>query len=594
MFIHKILNAEQRVPFYTVASLMLFALLYIGILPWPWTTLPGRGLSLTLNLLVWSWTSVFCILLLLFPGMRHFRGKRTAMYLLAGCFLMSLPLIWSADSASLALYRLAGLWAFAAFFILLMQFPVRGGLRRGFYIIVVIAGLIQVLLSVWQIVFPFSAGEYLYYSFRAANGRPLGSLLQVNLLGSFLATALVCALWLAMNTRTVVRRIVFFLAVTILCAGVTLTESRTAWLAAFVTSVVLLSGIVPVKKNVRITAALFLAVGVIAGQGLLSQRPSDLSGFSAVAGAAESTDARPTNVGERLASNRQYSGTERTLMIRGALDMIKAHPLKGTGLASFEVRFPEYLNKGGYDTSFTVTVPFPHNEILYVWSEGGVLALGGLILWLWVWLAPFRGYFRNRRLSQSIGRGALTLPIMVHVMLEYPLYQSALHAITLLVMLRLAMPVQEKHTVGIPAMKVMGKGGLVLCLASVVFMVTGLQSAQKIKEAESFRLMDPVLLDEVINPYAQPERLLFDRAVSGLVQFNMTQNYGFLSVFYDSAEKWLRNHNDANMTASMMQISTMNENNVLAEKWRKRGCLSFRQDPRFKCITATTSEENNP
>ncbi|MHA6679787.1 PglL family O-oligosaccharyltransferase [Enterobacter cloacae] len=587
---NKIMNAGQETLFYAMASLVLFALLYIGILSWPWATLPGRGLSLTLNLLVWIWIAIFSLLLLQYPGLRHLRGKRTAMILLAGSFLMSFPLTWSGGSASLSLHRLAGIWALAAFFILMMQFPVRGDLRRGFYSIITVAGLIQVLLSVVQIVSPSVAGEYLSYSFGAANGRPLGSLLQVNLLGSFLATALVCALWLAMNARTMVRGCLFFLAVAILCAGVTLTESRTAWLAAFVTTVILLSGIVPAKKNVRIAAVVFLAAGIIAGQGVLSQRPSDLT---AVPNAVESKDVRPTNVGERLSYNRHYSGAERRAMFSGTLDMIKAHPLKGSGLASFESRFPEYLSKGGHNNPFTVTVPFPHNEILYVWSEGGVLALGGVILWLWVWLAPFRNYFHNRKLSQTIGRGTLTIPIMLHVMLEYPLYQSAIHSVTLLVLLRLAMPVQGKNLVDRTTMKIMMKGSVIVCLATVAFMVTGLQSAQKIKEAESFRLMDPVLLDEVINPYAQPGRLLFDRAVSGLVQFNMTQNYDLIPAFYNNAEKWLRHHNDANMTVSMMQIATMNKNYALAEKWRKRGCLSYRQDPRFKCQAVTTDVVDN-
>ncbi|OUC39420.1 putative membrane protein [Enterobacter sp. J49] len=577
---------------YAASWLVMATVLYLGILPLPWVTLPGQGLSLTLNILVWMWLSIAGAMLLLKSNMCRIRGGRLAVFLLAGCTLMSLPLIWTATgSILLSLYRLTGLWALAFFFILLMQFPLRGCLRRGLYAIVVFACLVQVFLSVWQIVFPLSAGEHLFYSFRGANGRPLGSLLHVNLLGSFLTTGLGCALWLALTARSYAFSMAMMLCACVLCAGVVITESRSAWLAAFVICPFLLMGFAKYKPRLLIGVILFLSAGILAGHVGLSLRPVDLNSLMVPEISTTSADYRPTDVSERLDLHRHHSGQERIAMLRGTIEIIKAHPLTGTGLSSFEVRFPEYLAQSGVDNPFTVSVPFPHNEILYVWSEGGVIALTGLLIWLGVWLIPFHSLLNRRRISLTACRGALTLPIMIHIMLEYPLYQSMIHAFTLLLLVRLALPVTFVRSATRFAHKSVRIAGLGVSAACMTFMITGLQSSRMIQEAESFRLMDDMPLQQVMNPFAQPERLRFDNAVYALVQYNFTQNHDWLNVFQRQASQWLQHHNDASMTASMIQLAEMRNDGATAEKWRLRACLSFQRDPRFDCSSSSSNRK---
>lgn len=573
------------------APLMIF----VGILPWPWSTLPGRGLSLTLNMLIWIAVAVISFALLTYPVIRRFRAGKIACWLLGGAALMSAPLAWTLPDAVLpSLYRIAGLWALAFLLILLLQFPVRGRLRRGILGVIVIAGLVQMCLGTWQIVFPVSAGEHLNYSFRAAHGRPLGSLMQVNLLGSFLATGGACAVWLFLSSRRVYPRVFWACCVIALCAGVVITESRTAWLAMYVTLVLMLLVFVRRSPGMCFVTAMVLGMGILAGQGILSLRPADLNDVTAISHSASPGDTRPSDVGERLEWSRQRSDPERMVMLIGTLGMIASHPFLGNGLSSFEVKFPEYIASEGRDNPFTVTVPFPHNEVLYVWSEGGGIALAGLLMWLWVWGTPFVRALRTRRFRMFLGRAALTLPVMVHIMLEYPLYQSAAHAILLIVLVWLAMPVQKRSIMpGTDIIRPLTFGFSVLCIVAVAFMVTGLQSARQIYDAERFALTDPAPLHRVMNPYAQPERLLFDKAVSALIQFNITQNYDWLSYFKIRAEEWLKYQNDANLIATMMQISSVNKDTTAVEFWRNRGCLSFPREPRFNCESAFVIQELN-
>lgn len=569
---------------YPVSWLLMAAALYLGLLPFPWSTLPGHGLSLTLNILAWMWLSLVGALLLINSNENRIRGGRIALSLLAGCTLMSLPLIWTdADAIVLSLSRIAGIWALAIFFILMLQFPLRGDLRRGLYAIIVCAGLVQVCLSMWQVIYPLSAGDYLFYSFRGANGRPLGSLLHVNLLGSFLATGMGCALWLLLTARGHITSFAMMLCAALLCAGVVMTESRSAWIAASMIGLFMLMGFATRKRRLLATVIFFLTVGVLVGQECLSLRPGDLNSFTAVDYPATAADIRPTDVSERLDLHRINSGEERIAMLRGTSEIIRSHPLIGTGLSSFEIRFPEYLARSGIDNPFTVSVPFPHNEMLYVWSEGGVLAVAGLLIWFGVWLIPFRYPLKNRKLSLTACRGALTLPIVIHIMLEYPLYQSTVHALTLLLLVRLALPVMPVRRCKMHCYKGVRIAGLGVSIACLTFMASALQSARMLQEAESFRLIDGTPLQQVMNPFAQPARLRFDNAVHALMQFNLTQNHEWLAVFHLQASAWLRHHNDANMTASMMQLAVMRNDGATAEKWRLRGCLSFPRDPRFQC-----------
>ncbi|TNV22513.1 hypothetical protein FH968_00170 [Buttiauxella sp. B2] len=593
-------------------ALGMLALLYLGVGSWSWPTLPGQGMDLTVNLLAGVWLALGGIGLCGVLWGRHLRGGTVGMMAAAGAVFMTLPLLWTpADFWNGALQRLVGVWVLTLFLWVLLQFPGRGGFRRGVYGLIVLAGWAQAGLAGWQVLLPVSAGWWLGYDVAAANGRALGSLMQANLLGSFVATALLCAVWMAVSETGRRWRALAWLSVGVLAAGVVMSESRSAEAGATV-GVLMLLCCLPLRARSRGAVLLVLVAGLTAGQVGLHGRPATLPSSGPDGASSLTQDIRPTNVDARLVWNRQHSGDERLTLLRGALSITVDHPYAGLGLGTFETRFPSILNEHGIANPFTVTAQHPHNELLYVWAEGGLVALAGLLLWLGIWLLPFRltrepdgcgAQMRYRPVARirfasraTAARGVLTLPLMVHVMTEYPLYQSVVHGITLVVLLWLALPASLRRPVvsGRQYSRLLASVVAGVSLAGMGFMVTGLQSATCLREAEQFGLMDATPLSRVMNPYAQPDRLLFDRAVSNLMQFNLTRDPARLLQFQSQAEQWLTRHNDANLTATLIKIAVVQQNPSQREAWRLRGCLSFPQDNRFACLPADTDLSGQP
>jgi len=566
---------------------MFMSVLFCGVLLYPWPTLPGSGLNQTINMLTWILVCIQGVWLLQFLPYRLRTGKAGGL-LLSGLLLMNLPALWTPRIfLPEALFRMAGTAALAGLLWLLLPLAVRGGRRRAMYAVIVVAGLFQAGLGCWQVLLPASAARWLGYDFLHAGGRATGAFGQANLLGSFLATALLCALWLMLtSSRQWCRRLAAAGTVPLLTALV-LSESRSAWLGAASGTGVLMLCIYASRQRIQV-AGVILA-GLLAGMGASSLRPAAVIA-SPSGGVAAKAEALPLT--SRLTTGRTESNHQRRIMIQGALSLIAAHPLAGNGSGSFESAFPRALARTGRANPFPVTVIHPHNELLYVWSEGGVVALAGLLCWLTLWGVPFRSVpallWRRPAARHVIARGALTLPLMAHVMTEFPFYLSAVHGVLMVVLLWQALPVRARRSRCIPrhhAASIRLVQALILCacLTGIVFMATGLQSAFCIRAAERTLLHDTTPLADVINPLAQPERLQFDLAEGNLLRFNNTRNVAWLHCFRLQAGPWLAVHNDAYLTDAMMRIARAQQDESQAAGWRQRGCLSFYEDPRFLC-----------
>ncbi|HBV9912399.1 TPA: hypothetical protein MEA72_004551 [Klebsiella aerogenes] len=504
------------------------------------------------------------------------------MLLLAGgAVLMSLPWWWTTSPyQQTALYRLTGLWSLVLLVAILRQVPLHSIARRRLYALVALAGVFQSILAFWQLIWPGAAGRLMGFNLSLTGGRPVGNLLQANLLGSFLATAFLCSLWLAFSSRRPGSRALALAGVFWLAAGIMASLSRTALIAALPAAAILLC-LVAGQRTARLLAVGLILGGLLAGQGVLALRPAVLS--------HPSGDARPVTTTARLQHDRLHSGIERQALIKGAVAMITRAPLAGNGLGSFERQFPDALASIGVNNPFTVTVSHPHNEILYVWSEGGIVAALGLLLWLGVWGSPLLR--RRRRVASG---WLLTVPLVVHCMTEMPFYLSAIHAVLLAILFRLALPAGGAPTLPARPLRYLCVAGLILlCLSGGAFMATGIQSATRLQEAERFRLMDPTPLEYVSNPLAQPDRLLFDQAVNHLMMFNLLQDPSLTDLFSRQASYWLMLHNDANLTATLMRLAQRRGDVAQTQHWRRRGCLSFRQDERFQCQSFLLLPESN-
>lgn len=568
--------AAESMPRKLMPGLYVFpAVILIIFTAWPLATLPGEGLNLTLNLLTWLGCALWGLSLL--PALlRHrWQGKAPCGLLALGALLMTLPWLWTPHIfQQAALYRLAGIWTLVLLVTVIRQIPLRGLVRRRIYAIVTIAGSLQTLLACWQLVWPDAARELTGFSLYLTGGRPTGSFLQANLLGSFFATAFLCCLWLTFFCVNRISRGCALTGVFILSAGIAISLSRTALFSALPAAAALLY-LVKGQHLTRLIAIIALLAGIMAGHHVLSLRPAHLPAVTAV-------DTHHVDTEARLQHDRQHSGTERQALLRGAFQIIKVTPWAGSGLGTFERRFPEALAETGAENPFTLTVGHPHNEFLYAWSEGGILAASGLMTWLALW----GSLFLRRRRGIAI-RALLLVPLVAHCMTEMPFYQSAIHLILLALLFRMALPTRCRKTYPQTPehLRHTSVAGLtLLCIATVAFMLTALRSSWQLQKAESFHLMDPLPLAAVSNPLAQPDRLVFDRAVNLLMMYNLQQDPSLLDQFTVQATDWLTRHNDANLITTLIQLAHHRGDSAAMQRWRSRGCMSFPQEPRFNCL----------
>jgi putative inorganic carbon (hco3(-)) transporter len=150
----------------------------------------------------------------------------------------------------------------------------------------------------------------------------------------------------------------------VVAMGVLLTFSTGAWLATGCATVVTLAAMGWRRVASRLAAAGALVLVVVAG--------------FAVAGALP----------ERLNPLRQ-TGTIRLDLWISSLEMLKDHPLLGVGLDNFSYLYGQiYLRSGG---SAEPNLSHPHNWLLHMWLELGLLGLVAFVWLLWRFGQGVRG-----------------------------------------------------------------------------------------------------------------------------------------------------------------------------------------------------------
>jgi O-antigen polymerase len=527
----------------------------------------------SLAIIIWQWNK------------RAFCGQEYVPWLVLALILMNISLFTTHDIGYRinALPRVSFIILLTGFFwLLLQQLPTRvdtcliiGGVAG--------AAFLQAIVTVLQLYAPYFSWRWLQYNPLAAEGRPLGMFGQVNLLGSFLATGLGAALWSVVQCRR--KNAISAWVVILLTIGVALylTHSRTGWLGATIAMVglVIFSPVKTRRKTLLLVTGLvvggWLLVQIIPSPGIPVLVPAEHQMQSQAVKTAINSDAKDASTFS-LERMRAESSTQRRQMLEGSVALIKQHPLLGAGAGSFESVWPDALASTGQVSSFEHTVTHPHNEILFVLAEGGIVALSGLLLFAGIFCIPLiKGSHRSRTIW------ALTLPIALHCMTEYPFYLSAVHAVIFLLLLRLSWPVRllklREVSLSLKRFILIAVGGL--CLWGMFFLHTAWQTRAILRTAERSGLTDTELLKDVPNSFAQYDRLQFNRCVSELMAFNQSRKTAHLNQFERCASSWLHVHNDANMTASLITIAKSKGDLEAAEKWRIRGHRDFPFDPRF-------------
>ena len=284
----------------------------------------------------------------------------------------------------------------------------------------------------------------------------------------------------------------------------------------------------------------------------------------------------------------ENSTSYRVQMLSETLNMIFTHPFKGWGLGSFSYQYAHFLIRTGVTSLESVVINHPHNEILFGWAEGGIVTLiayGVLIFAGWRLWQQSALCDRNHHSFYCRGLWLLLLPLLLHSLVEYPFYLSAVLWMIFLLLLALcdregcrhanendietneATLDKIKHLNSTKVLWPLRIGTLWVGAVSgltLLFMTTTLQSGLFLTMFENVQLTQPpqevahINMEKVgralWNPWVFRERLEFDRQVNNLIKFNVTKNSHLLFDYLEWSSKYLTYGIDPNVYKSRMLI----------------------------------------
>ncbi|MGK7245811.1 Wzy polymerase domain-containing protein [Buttiauxella agrestis] len=500
----------------------------------------GLGLKLPGNILCWGIISlvIFVAGILLFSLPVHALPQSLKLFILGG-ILLSLPALYTSQVVSSTAYiRLAGLWGGIALFWVLTLMPFSSQQRKLLLLSVLVGALMEWSITLWQ----FTTHSYDNWMEFVPGTRPYGIFQQINVLASFLATGYAIALWFCLNTANRLLTNFCRLAVFLLPAMLVILQSRIGYLGS--TAVLAMMCVIYRHQRRKILLLIALSLcGVAIGE--LLKNSHWLESLDAIV-------------------DKEGSNSERIYIIKSTIEMIRQRPIMGWGYGHFEYVIarvsPHLLHH-----TFPYPIPHAHNEFLFGWAEGGIAAAAGM-------LAIAAGYLMlikdNNR--SALPLWVLSLPIALHTMTEYPLYQSAAHWLTLILLCRLCISEQPSELAQKKTHKVVAASVVSISFCAVVFFASGFKTNQVLTEFERTGMKDYGPVSQLINPLVQWERYDYDRHIAMLLQFNHTHDAAILNHFYLWGSEYVRQHNDENVYRTLISIAHHQHNYVEEQKLREQ------------------------
>lgn len=471
-----------------------------------------------------------------------------------GGLILSLPLLWAQQPwLSEALPRLLGLALGIMAYFALLQIPLDRSRRRRLLTLLLAVTVIEALFGLVQYSL-LQPGNWIGYN--SLKNRPYGIFQQWNLMASFMATGLALALYLLSNRRPLSRSLQWLSTSILVLAPLLLVviASRVGLLAALLLSPLQLWMLFRINRRRAAAALLLLVTGV--GVGLL---------LVLINGAT-----RAITVAEPIFYRLAYW--------QEALRMIAERPWFGWGYGHFQHDFLHHFYTTHSSGMESVAISHPHNEILLWGIEGGLLSLSGIAIVCW---GLWRLLQRTRALPLRPAPWIAALPILLHMMVEYPLYLSAAHAVLLLVILRsgdvrrrLRLPHRPQQTLRLFT-------GIAAALM-LPYLLNGLHSALIITAVEKTGLRQFGPMSRVLTPTPWQVRYDYDVQLQRLLQYPQTRDATTLWNYRQWAENEILVRPDANIYINLIAVSRLLQQPQRAADLQRQAHRLFPQDMRFE------------
>lgn len=397
-----------------------------------------------------------------------------------------LPFLFGQSAIELSADRFLAIIAIYFFFLALQQFKFSDRQLLLLPLFIIIGVWVEALYGWWQ----FISGLLSERSLTGSQTRPYGIFQQVNVMASFMATGLVLSLYMlardsSSQTHKVAR--LLYLGMPLLTVHLLhALSSRTGWFGA-VAGIIFVLPYVWKKANRRLLLIWFVAF---------------VGGFSVSWLVVPATG--------WIAPSKEIISMQsvRTLTMPQTIDMIMDKPLTGYGYGNFESSYIHYTAEKhaedpGYPAGFP-SLSHPHNELLFWATEGGIISLVGLLAAAFlVWRRVYQNEIWTR-----LALVGLFFPILLHTQLELPFYQSTAHLIVFVILIywvdNMTADYEEKE---LKSTVLFSVTGLIVPIATSVFVVTALQSGLLLAKFESGKLENIEELEKMTNPVIWQDRL---------------------------------------------------------------------------------------
>ncbi|HFZ8995714.1 TPA: Wzy polymerase domain-containing protein [Citrobacter freundii] len=528
----------------------------------------GSGVDMPESLLVWS-----LALLMLAGGFLFFCKERiyispTLKYITLAVAVMTLPLAWSrhADWILDALPRFGGMWAGVLLYTLFLNCRFSATQVKYLLSFISIAAFIQALYALAGLHMPYLLPTF-EQEVLAHVSSSVGVFQQRNVTASFIAVGgggllfmLGSSFFRLENRRTDALRKGLITAgvVTIYCA-LTEIQSRIGWLSGLCVFIGMLA--LYWRKEASASTRLLILTGPLAGFfcGMLLMH------------------------GTLLEALQQHDGSnlQRMMILHETWRMILMHPFKGWGYGSYVWSFTHFIADRAFpiDTG-GVSIPHPHNEFLYWWVEGGLVAMVGVAILCYAGIRLLFPMAEKNTFAVFI----CALPLLLHTQVEYPFYQSATHWLTLILLISLmdnkAVPGKQLQVKKFLLNVITGIFSLFSILMVIIIVDTLWHEVllTKFDKNPNKYYKDILLLNET---GVGTERLRKDQAEALIVDYQHNSSIDDLVRFSDDGHRWIQTWIDADMYDNLINIDyflgNARDGNNLKDEARK----IFVSDKRF-------------
>ncbi len=475
-------SVEPQVGKYSYIYIFSLASFFLVAMQYYQDNLGGHGLSLPTNSACWI-TFSFVIAA---GAWKWFKtGKlyycQMDIVLVVVAIGLLLPLMWSPSPwRELSYDRYIAIFALLMFILSYRQFSFDRSQKQFLWAIIVLGIVIQCLIGIVQF---FMADQI--YLVSDSNPRPLGTTQQVNVYASLIATAFVISIYQLLSEKLNIKFKLLHLLM-IFLAGVlqTLVLSRTG-IAGLVIAFLVLSALFFYRWKQLLILLVVFSLGVSAALFMQSQNEVE---------------------GRKNLSDPGY----RKIIYQTSIDLIKERPILGHGMGSFSSHYHNkqadfYANHPEIIPKHVTSVRFPHNELLYWWSEGGLLTV--LLLAFFVFHYTYSVWKRGEIEHQTVW--ILLIPIALHTQTEFPLYHSVA-SLTLLGFLIAVGTPGEKRFIS-PSFSILPfTFATLMPIGVTVFMLTNLHASWLL--SRYWVTGDSSYLFNKTNPFGQQSAINFYKA----------------------------------------------------------------------------------